>query len=104
MFFRPSCCIIVPASQSPVKRRATYVEAGRHVFGAVACGDKLPRLLDVSGAQLRFAAKLYPSLAGCRHTGTGALSNKPALELGQRPEDVKDETPARRGRIDFLGK
>jgi len=54
------------------------------------------------GVQLGLSAASAPAGPGCVQALAGALDDQLALELAVRAEDMEDQPPSRRGRVDVL--
>jgi hypothetical protein len=65
-------------------------------FMYAAHGGRLP------GVQLGLSAASAPAGPGCVEALAGALDDQLALELVDRAEDMADQPPSRRGRVDVL--
>lgn len=59
--------------------------------------------LEFVGRDYRPPAATAASLARGFQPGVGALADQVTLELGERAEDVEDQHPAWRGRVDLFG-
>ena len=91
-------------AQMAVERRPAHPEhlgdLRRRVLARVV---HRPRHRELLGAHDRWPPAAAPPRAGGREAGLRALADQVALELCQRGEDVEDEPPAGRRRVDRLG-
>ena len=90
-----------PARQMPVERRRRNLQPGRHlVHGDRRIAQERLGHRQVGGGQGRGAAALAAAIARGLQAGAGSLADHGSLELGKRPENVKDQFAAGGRRVD----